>query len=126
QWTANGVAISTAAGGQGYPQLVGDGTNGAVITYTIYQSGTHTVAQRVNGFGALQWTATGVTMSTVSNQVTQEVVSDGAGGALITWVDLRNGSEDLYAQLINASGVTQWSANGVAISQGGGAKGGQQ
>src|SRR5688572_18063952 len=43
------------------------------------------------------------------------VTVDGAGGAIVSWVDFRNGNFALYAQRINAGGVTQWAANGVQI-----------
>jgi len=37
------------------------------------------------------------------------VVSDGAGGAIVTWQDYRSGAAyDIYAQRINGSGVVQW------------------
>ena len=49
----------------------------------------------------------------VQHQYTPQIVSDGAGGAIITWKDLRTGANyDIYAQRINSSGVTQWSVVG--------------
>jgi len=48
-------------------------------------------------------------------------VSDGAGGAIITWTDHRLGaSSDIYAQRVDAAGVRKWivsgDSNGVAIT----------
>ena len=43
------------------------------------------------------------------------IVSDGAGGAIITWDDRRPGAGK-YSQRINASGQPQWAANGIAIT----------
>ncbi len=44
------------------------------------------------------------------------IVSDGAGGAIVTWKDHRSGtSYDIYAQRISAGGTVQWTANGVAL-----------
>ena len=42
------------------------------------------------------------------------VLADGAGGAIVAWQDGR-GTNDIYAQRISASGVVQWTANGVAL-----------
>jgi len=49
------------------------------------------------------------------NQMNVQVTSDGAGGAICTWVDTRNGSQDIYAQRIDANGSLQWNVDGIAI-----------
>src|SRR5258707_986624 len=41
------------------------------------------------------------------------IVSDGAGGAIVTWTDYRN--YDIYAQRVNATGAPQWGTDGVAL-----------
>jgi len=53
-----------------------------------------------------------------SNQTGPEMVADGAGGVIITWVDARNGANQtkIYAQRLNAAGTPQWAFNGVAVS----------
>ena len=47
------------------------------------------------------------------------IVSDGAGGAIVTWLDHRNGTvfsnADIYAQRVSAAGVPLWTADGVAL-----------
>jgi hypothetical protein len=50
-------------------------------------------------------------------QCTPYAVSDGSGGAIITWVDLRGGSyTDIYAQHVDAAGQALWAADGIQIS----------
>jgi len=50
------------------------------------------------------------------NQSSPAIVSDLEGGAIITWHDLRNGTDnDIYVQQINASGIVQWAVNGIPI-----------
>jgi hypothetical protein len=119
QWTADGVAICTASNGQGLPELTSDGSGGAIITWPDYRSGTNSdiYAQRIDASGVTQWTADGVAICTVSyDQEGPKLISDGSGGAVITWNDRRSGTNsDIYAQRIDASGVTQWTADGVAI-----------
>lgn len=59
----------------------------------------------------------GVIISSAADiQGTPQLVTDGAGGAIIAWQDLRGGSWDLYAQRVNEVGEVQWSIDGVAIS----------
>lgn len=118
QWTADGVAISTAAGEQSFPQLISDGSGGAIITWMDFRNGNFDIyAQRVNGAGVAQWTADGVAISTASDdQNNPQLIPDGSGGAIITWWDHHNGSWDIYAQRVNSAGIVQWTADGVAIS----------
>jgi len=117
QWIANGVAVCTAADNQELPQLDSDGIWGAIITWQDYRSGTTDIyAQRINSSGLVQWTANGVVVcSEINGQTSPQLVSDGGGGAIITWVDYRSGLSDNYAQRINATGIVQWTTNGVAI-----------
>ncbi|MGD1048963.1 MAG: FlgD immunoglobulin-like domain containing protein [Candidatus Krumholzibacteriaceae bacterium] len=118
QWTANGVALCTATGDQEIPQMISDGSSGAVVTWEDYRNGNNDIyAQRVNASGVVQWAANGVALCTATGDQTRPtIVSDGAAGAVITWEDRRNGNYDVYAQRVNASGVVQWAVNGVAIS----------
>ena len=105
-WTANGVAVCTAAGGQSAPQLISDGAGGAIITWYDYRAGNYDIyVQRVSASGAVHWTSDGVAVCTAAgNQEYPELVSDGTGGAIIVWQSYRAGSTDIYAQLVDALG----------------------
>jgi hypothetical protein len=119
QWQLDGVPLATAPNGQGAPVIASDGAGGAIVAYYDNRSGgTYDVyAQRVNNLGAVQWTSNGVALCTaVNDQLYPVIVPDGAGGAIAVWWDSRNGPYDLYAQKINASGVVQWTANGVLVT----------
>ncbi len=128
QWTAAGVAVSTATGYQGYLDMATDSSGGAIIAWKDSRSGADdTYAQRVDSTGAVQWTADGEAVCTATGaQWYPQMVADGSGGAIITWMDKRGGSNyadnDIYAQLINADGSVQWVENGVVISAADGAQ----
>ncbi len=63
-----------------------------------------------------QWQFNGVPVSTALHyQAAPVIVTDGAGGAIIAWIDYRNGNYDIYAQRLNAAGVPQWAADGVPL-----------
>ncbi|MGD1047581.1 MAG: T9SS type A sorting domain-containing protein [Candidatus Krumholzibacteriaceae bacterium] len=117
QWTANGVALCTAAGTQYSPAILSDGAGGAIVTWYDHRSGNYDIyAQRVNASGTVQWTANGVALCTAArDQYSPIIASDGAGGAIVSWYDQRSGNYDIYAQRVNASGAVQWTADGVAL-----------
>jgi hypothetical protein len=62
------------------------------------------------------WKVNGTAVCTASkDQITVQVCIDGSGGAYLVWQDYRNNNWDIYAQRLNANGVPQWTANGVAV-----------
>ncbi|HET9327016.1 MAG TPA: FlgD immunoglobulin-like domain containing protein [Candidatus Eisenbacteria bacterium] len=117
-WTANGVALCTAAFDQQYPTIVSDGADGAIVTWFDFRNGLDNdiYAQRVNGAGVTQWAANGVALSgAAGDQFYPTIASDGASGAIVTWYDTRNGNNDIFAQRVNASGANQWGVNGKIV-----------
>jgi hypothetical protein len=120
QWTMNGIPICTAANPQSSPAIASDGGNGAIIIWTDQRNidDPNLYAQLITGAGTTQWAVDGVAISSATNlQTNHAIVSDGAGGVIITWEDLRGGylNSDIYAQRINASGVVQWTTDGVPL-----------
>lgn len=118
-WTTDGVAICTQDSNYN-PIIVSDGLGGVIIAWQSYRgSATADIfAQRVNSSGAVQWTTNGVPVCViVFEQDTISMISDGLGGAILTWQDYRsnNGSADIYAQRIGPAGTMLWTANGVSI-----------
>ena len=118
QWAGDGAPVCVLAGIQGKPQIVGDGAGGAVITWEDGRGTNYDIyAQRIDASGAALWPANGVAVcAAVAAQRRPMMAANGAAGAIITWYDQRGGDNDIYAQLVNASGVVQWTTNGVAVS----------
>jgi len=121
QWTLNGISVCAADSDQINPTIISDGNTGAIISWQDKRSGNYDIyAQRINASGALQWITTGAPVCvTVFDQTNIVMVSDGSGGALLTWEDFRSnagpGLADVYVQKINASGVPQWTSNGIGV-----------
>jgi hypothetical protein len=120
-WGSSGVTVFSDYYFIDKMVAISDGTGGAIITWA--DEAWDIYAQRINGSGTKQWAQYGVPITTAANTQSNPVmVSDGAGGALIAWQDLRGGSYyDIYAQRINSNGVRQWSvsagdSNGIVIS----------
>jgi hypothetical protein len=117
-WRFNGAAICTAASHQRFIQLTDDGIGGAIITWRDERSGSNydIYAQRVDANGNTLWAADGVIICTAADyHYDPQIISDGFGGAVITWYDNRSGKSDIYAQWVNANGNILWPAIGEAI-----------
>jgi hypothetical protein len=113
----SGRALCTATDVQTAPKAIPDGAGGVIVAWQDNRSGNQDVyVQRMDAAGVPQWTANGVALCTATNiQSSPRIVSDGAGGAIVTWNDVRSGTYDIYARRVNSAGVPQWTANGVAI-----------
>jgi hypothetical protein len=121
QWTPDGVPVCTAIGGGGPPQLVSDGGGGAIVTWSDHRSGNNDIyAQHVMASGVIDpdWPMHGrAVCSAIGDQYNPQIVSDGAGGAIVAWHDTRNGNYDVYSQHVMASGVVDpdWPVDGRAL-----------
>ncbi len=118
QWATDGNALCTATGSQSDAAAIADNAGGAIVVWADNRSGNSDIyAQRVNAWGAVQWTPDGVAVRAgTSSQSNPTIVPDGAGGAIICWTHLaNNGATDIYAQRVDPSGVNQWSSDGVLI-----------
>ena len=72
--------------------------------------------QRIDAVGVIRWTTEGVVIcNDLNDQSNPALVSDGMGGAIITWVDSRDGTSNIYAQRINSAGIVQWAPDGIVV-----------
>lgn len=119
-WQTNGIAVLSGVQGQPNPRIVSDGSGGAIVVWTDYRNGfadKNIYAQRIDATGNTVWTTDGVALCVAADhQANPAIIGDGSGGAIVVWEDLRGtDTTDIYAQHIDASGVPQWTPNGVAI-----------
>jgi hypothetical protein len=77
-------------------------------------------AQRVDGAGNVLWGAGGKVIAAAAfDQRPNDIVADGAGGAYVTWYDLRNGADwDVYVQRLTSAGdaADGWPAGGMDLT----------
>ena len=111
------VPLCTASGGQDQLSAAADGEGGAIFAWQDLRSdGGDIYVQRVGAGGSVRWTANGVAACTAAGtQYTPQVVSDGAGGAIVAWYDLRSTTYDVWAQRIDSTGAVRWAANGLRL-----------
>jgi len=117
-WGENGVVICNAMLNQEYPAIVSDGSGGAIITWQDGRAvgNLNIYARKIDSGGTAMWGENGVVICDAEgNQGLPAIISDGSGGAIITWQDNRGGNFDIYAQRVDSNGTPQWTTNGVAI-----------
>lgn len=118
-WTINGEAICTVSGPQNLTGLVRDDMRGAIITWYDYRiSGPGIYAQRIDRYGAVQWGADGKMVIDEEYGFASFAVSNGLGGAIISWTLHQQESYDydIFAQNIDAGGDALWPADGICVT----------
>jgi len=131
EWQRDGMPICTARGSQGSTQIAPDGAGGALIVWSDNRKGygnydsLDIYGQKVSVNGETQWGLNGVLVcGALGDQVSPVVCKDGAGGAIISWLDIHSGSQyRVYAQRVSAGGNVCWAIGGVALSSGDGDEG---
>jgi len=121
-WAADGVAVQATGNGEYGPSIVDDGDAGVIIAWLDGRASPYErdiYAQRLDRWGDALWDAGGVPVCTAGDYVeAPELISDGAGGVIVSWMDYRavSGDADVYAQRLDATGSPVWQVDGVAIS----------
>lgn len=119
-WPAS-LGLADILSSQTNPVMVSDNNNGIIAAW---HDNRNTLSlqdiyiQRVSASGKLLWGKTGkAAISENGDQTDLDMVTDGTGGAYLTWTDYRNGDRnpDIYAQHISASGDPLWKDDGVLI-----------
>jgi len=110
-WQTGGVQAWTGSAGQA--QVASDGAGGAIIAYMrdipcedgIGFCDSDIYAQRIDAEGNVLWGSDGVPICVgPSVPDTPGIVTDGAGGAIVSWADERG----VYARRIDADGNKLW------------------
>jgi len=118
-WGPNGVPVCTTAVDQWAFRMTPDGSGGAIVVWEEPHFGTDegVYAQRISSTGNMMWGPSGIKICDLIsyNQVAPKIISDRSGGAVIIWIDDRNGNADIYAQRVNSSGNLLWDSTGVPV-----------
>ncbi|MDR3626785.1 MAG: hypothetical protein P4L45_08120 [Ignavibacteriaceae bacterium] len=118
-WGRGGKQITSIKGNQFNPQIIcADST--IILSWTNEQSNNSDIyIQKYNANGKPVWNKTGVpVIKYKGEQFGQRLVSDGKGGAILSWIDTRNSSAlaDIYAQRVNSDGELVWDPLGVPVA----------
>jgi hypothetical protein len=114
-WGTNGLAISTAANHQRYPAVASDGAGGAFLAWEDYQNENAEIyLQHVHSDQTMGFALNGIEVySSVYDQTQPKIVSDGAGGAIVSWIDMRAGDKDVFAQRVSSGDAFLWTSDGI-------------
>jgi hypothetical protein len=107
-WTSAGQAVVTATGHQYNPQVVVDKAS-VLMSWQDKRNGSNydIFVQRLNLNGQITWGNNGIpVVSSPSDQILPEIISDLVEGIIICWADYRSGTgfTDLYAHRMGANG----------------------
>ena len=116
-WDSDGVFIDSTADILPYPSIVSDGSGGAIISWVHDEMPIGKVyVQRVRYDGIPLWGYPGIPVAiSDSTQSYPSIVSDGAGGCIVVWLDRRNNNYDIYAQRVDSSGNLIWNNSGIVV-----------
>ena len=123
QWSAdpaiNTPVCTTLGTQQLFPQLVPDGEGGAFITWmetALDLSNSRIYAQHLSSTGVRLWNASGIEVSPAgSDRVVPQIISDGNGGAIVSWISIVGTSYHHFVQRISSSGQIQWNPAGIEV-----------
>lgn len=106
-WDTTGLWLGTVNTSGGQLTATDDGRGGAIAAWTLYRSSQNwdISAQHVDSAGHVRWSDTGLAVCRDTDSVSWPIaVSDGDGGAIITWLDDRG----LYAQRVaDGAGIAE-------------------
>ncbi len=116
-WASGGVALCVDASGQFDIEIVSDSAGGAIIAWHDGRNASYDIyVNRISEGGVVFWATNGnAVCSATGEQGYHQMVSDGVGGAIITWRDDRLGDYDLYAQRVDYGGNMLWVSDGVGV-----------
>lgn len=112
------VPVCTAPGAAGFRSVASDGIGGLLVAWTDTRSDSADIyVQRMTAGGTPSWTANGLrACGALNDQDQATVTTDGAGGAIVAWRDMRDGpTGDLYIQRVSSAGTLTWTAGGVKV-----------
>ncbi|MDD2656746.1 MAG: hypothetical protein PHQ18_04240 [Patescibacteria group bacterium] len=107
-WNEGGMAVDVRDNGQDVLKIVSDNNGGSIV---LWEAGSVLSVQRFDSNGNKKWESpyVGVTLNSLGG--IPDMVSDGNGGAYISWFEVHSDNvnhTEVYAQHIDAGGNKKW------------------
>jgi hypothetical protein len=117
-WGQGGKIATTKKGNKTNPQvLAADST--IILSWTNEINNNKDIfIQKFNTKGMRQWKDDISVIQEPRDQFGQKLLSDGKGGAIVSWIDKRQELKrpDIFAQRISSDGKQLWSPKGIAVA----------
>ncbi len=132
-WGSKAMLVGTNPEGAwiDQPALTADGDGGVIVAWQQTPQGRATsgmpeallldiVVQKLDAAGRTLWQPDGLALDITRNAEnamphSPALVSDGEGGTIVMWEDLRNGIASIYAQRMSGDSTQRWQAGGVKV-----------
>ncbi len=125
-WGDQGIAVASSRLSEARCVSVPSLAGSVLVVHTIEQSDgsdADVLVQRVSRYGELLFEEGRSSLpvaGTARPERAPDAVSDGLGGAVVTWeVELQGGDRDVYAQRIDPDGAPRWGKDGVGVGTAG-------
>lgn len=118
-WGQKGILLYPPRGNAEEVEIVNDGSGEAIVAWQVNAEKDIRV-QRVDANGNILWQQNGVPLEIAKAAGeafphTPLLVSDGSGGAITMWEDLRRGLVSIYAHRVGSDGTLKWPPGGVPV-----------
>jgi hypothetical protein len=113
---ADGIPVILDPGVQSSSFTIADGSGGCLLIWSEKLAGGYGIRSRHFASNGTPTGASAPVTALTGDQIIESAVSDGAGGALVSWAHRAGSDYTSWAQHVNAALAPQWTANGVTLS----------
>ncbi|HVX52416.1 MAG TPA: T9SS type A sorting domain-containing protein [Chitinophagaceae bacterium] len=119
-WVDNGVAADSNANVKARIAVISDGGGGAYLAWDEYDNHASLIyGQHVRSDGSLAWGTLPyphkLCYPGYGFGYEPQLVTDGRNGMIVTWFDDRDGTDNIYAQRFDSSGLRKWDYQDLVI-----------
>ncbi len=114
----NRTVVCNATLDQYSAESISDGEGGLIVAWADYRldDSADTYVQRLSADGTPLWGENGLLISDFEfDQEDSQIVSDGAGGAIVLWPGSIGLGDDLFAQRVGHNGDLLWGEEGLTV-----------
>jgi hypothetical protein len=118
-WVSGGVVVCYESDQRFAPEIIADGTGGAVIAWRDFRDGDGGLyAQRLDAYGQALWMNNGNRLFDVPQEASFHRLLGGGGGGRWFVIYVSTMHDELQVGIVNAAGGNEWDFQGVRVISG--------